>query len=486
MSVKSGASYKTAKNALASKRFDGTIYKPNRISADSVGNNFVKKGALNVISLKDGDSEMPEGIEEITMDFANIHKGVIETAVIPLTLKLKESEHNKKLKMATMDKIVSAMKKLGGKESKPFIKFEKIQFMYIPLFSKEDGENGEMRISLHDLGKEDAGKDPIIQEVIFDASEMALVELSMDFFVRKEDMEKIVINITANGVPIEGRSYGALNVAFFTFEESIPIKSQMRSSTVLYIDSVNRPKDLTRSSVFKKIGDNVTRNIDEKRKEFRRRELERSKKMNREKRNFRMETKSTSSGSSSDIKELIEEGRRSISVLPRYLEDQRTAPSPFKQPKRNVQIKESGNLLTMLDTGSADHYLYVPMIRPNNKVDHFGGVDRLAVEEVSADYFVFGNWLKLPSLYAFNDMRIGSNLLSYTKLVEDGLVDSMETAGNTLFLKLKEEIIMMFDTSEAGRMWLKDDVWNEVTCGGEKGANSYVNKIVSEARGERE
>nr|DBA06936.1 TPA_asm: movement protein [Osteospermum ophiovirus] len=482
MSVKSSSSYKSAAGVLAVNRFDGMTSKPARISATSVGNNFIKKGSLNVISLKDGNSDLPEGIEEITMDFANIHKGLVETAVVPLTLKLKEAEHNKKLKMATMDKIVMAMKKLGGKEGKPFIKFEKIQFMYIPLFSQEEGENGEISISLQDSGKEDAGKDPIIKRLIFDASEMAIVELSRDFFVRKEEMDKISINITAKGVPIEGRSYGALNVAFFTFEESIPIKSKTRPSTVLYIDSVNRPKDITRSSVFKKIGDNVTKNIDEKRLEFKRRELERSKEMRKSKRNFKMERSSTSSGSSVDPSDLIEEGRKSVSVLSKYLEDQRSAPNPLKQPRRTVRIEGGNGLLTMLDTGSADHYLYVPTLRPNTTVDHFGGVDKASVEEMSVELKAFGNWFNISFAYGFNDLRMGSNLLSYSKLVEDKLVDAMETAGDSLFLKKDDEIVMIFDTCDPGRMWLKDDKWNEVTNGGQESANVYLMEVIASAK----
>nr|DBA06856.1 TPA_asm: movement protein [Adonis ophiovirus] len=439
-------------------RYDGTISRPKRIEAKSIGQSFVKSGEVSVISLKEGESELPGGIEEILMDFSKIHTGVIDTGIVPLTLQLKENEHRKSIKLATMKRIVSAFKKIGGIEDSPFITFDKIQFMYLPLFDKDEEDNGTLTISLIDDGKEKAGKDEVIQQVKFDASEMAMIELSMNFFVKKTDMEKISIFIEAEGVPIVGRAYAALNVAFFTHSASIPMKTDVRASTVLYIDPAKRPKDLNSSSVFKKIGEEMQERVKEKRNKFSEKERTLRRESARRNKNLLIEYESKQTVSSES-----EEEREKI-MAPAMYRVWRKDDKP--ETAVRTTIKNGNGMMTMLDTGSPDHYFYFSGAKPNREVKNAAGVEVLRVEQAAVRLEVLGNSHILPEAFLFNTEDIKFNIMSYKKLEDAKVVDSMESAGSALFLYKDREIVMMFDIKQPGRMWLKDDVWNEATKGG--------------------
>nr|QCY48767.1 MP protein [Citrus psorosis virus] len=459
----------------ASKRMTGTEC-VTRISANTAINSIVKKGELNVISLKDGNTADLEGINDILLDYKRILKNEIKTAVSPITMKLKKDEHKKKLKLGTLKTITDKLKKLGGECSHPFIQFYKVQCMYIPLFSKVEGDNGEITVSLIDDGKEAAGQDPIIQSITFDASQMAMVELSMNFFVEKKDMDFIGIHINAENVPVQDRAYGSINLAFFTNEQSVPMMQEEKKSSYLMIDAVNRPKDITKSSVFKSIGDKVSEEINQKRDEYKRKMIENEKMRRKEGKSVRIETE-TRSSSSSGGETLLEEARKSVSLnLSKFLADQRRAPPPPLE-KRTFQWPCGIKMLTMMDTGSSSHYFFSKSINPTSIQKNFGGVPLLEVEQAKLSFETFGNKFLLKDVFMFSDQTLGDNILSYTLLKEEGHIDGMRTAGDDVLLEKDGEVVMILDSRDEGRMWIKDDVWAEVTEHGTKSAREHCMKI---------
>nr|DBA06891.1 TPA_asm: movement protein [Citrullus ophiovirus] len=450
-----------------------------RIKAKDLADYSLKPSEINVISLKDGGA-LPEGIEELTFDFCNMAKGVIKTAVVPMVMKLKKEETEKKLTMATMKKVIEGINSLMGKTSKEFVRFLKIQFMYIPLFQRGKEDNGKVKFALLDEGREESGRDPVIQEVTIDAGEMALVELSMNFFVRKDDMDKIKINIMADDVPISGRSYAALNVAFFAQEESIPLRCEQKKTTVLYIDDVACPVDLNKKTIFKSLGDRVSEEVKRKKKEYKRMEIENRRNERRKELKKRDNTsistkesqqhenyKDSESSSSDDVISLIEQARKSTSMIPRFLKS-----VPIKE-KRTITVPTTDDVLTMLDTGSGSHYFYCSSIQPDGVDENVGGVANLEYELATGFIVTFGNRIELGEVRLYSDDSFASNVLSFSKLKESGIIDKMRDEGDNTYLEKEGEIVMMFDSSEPGRVWLKDNIWNEITENGNMSANQY-------------
>nr|AXJ14432.1 putative MP [Ophiovirus citri] len=460
----------------ASKRISGTE-NVTRISANTAINSIVKKGELNVISLKDGNTADLEGINDVLLDYRRILKNEIKTAVSPITMKLKKDEHKKKLKLGTLKSITDKLRKLGGESSHPFIQLYKVQCMYIPLFSRVDGDNGEITVSLIDDGKEAAGQDPIIQSITFDASQMAMVELSMNFFVEKKDMDFIGIHVSAENVPVQDRAYGSINLAFFTNEQSVPMMQEEKKSSYLMIDAVNRPRDIRKSSVFKSIGDKVSEEINQKRDEYKKKLIENEKLRRREGKGVKIETE-TRSSSSSGGETLLEEARKSVSLnISKFLADQRRAPPPPQLEKRTFQWPCGVKMLTMMDTGSYSHYFFSKNITPTSVERNFGGVAQLEVERAKLSFETFGNKFLLKDVFMFSDQSLGDNILSYTLLKEEGHIDGMRTAGDDVLLEKDGEVVMILDSRDEGRMWIKDDIWAEVTEHGSKSAREYCMKV---------
>nr|DBA06883.1 TPA_asm: movement protein [Chrysanthemum ophiovirus_indi] len=446
----------------------------SRMKAVSVADKIVKKGEVNVISLRDQEGGIPDGIEDITSDFVNISKGTIKTGIIPMVLNLTKDEHTKRVRMTTMKQIWTSMTK-GVISNEKFIRFDKVQFFYVPLFSQRETEedNGTITLGLHDTAATD---DEVIQQVTINASEMAMVELSMDFFVYEKDVEKITVHIETEGVPISGRKYGSLNVAFYAHSETIPTKIDQKPSTVIYIDSFSRPKDINNKSVFNSLANKVTKELETKKEAYKKKLRENEKEKKKSKKYLDFDVESKSSSSSEGARDFMDAARKSISVLPNYLASQRDAPPPpIIEPlaPHRYMLPNGEDYLTTLDTGSADHFIHCERIDKTDVIKHIGGVEEIEVEKAECLLRTMTKDMVLKEVYMLTDRRLGLNILSYSMLRNDGHVDEMTTAGNSLFLKLKGEIVMVFDTSEEGRMWLKDSVWKEVTDNKRMSANAY-------------
>nr|DBA06955.1 TPA_asm: movement protein [Thymus ophiovirus] len=441
-----------------------------RMSAKQVKDEILKLSDTTVVSLSQ-DGDLPEGIEDIVADFGNIQKGIITSVIAPITVSLKKTEHNKKLQLTTLDKIKRFIPDLKKKKY-PFIRFEKVQVLYLPLLGsdKKNFENETLSVSLIDHGKEKAGYDGLIQKRDIRLDQMALAELSMNYFVEKKDVAEISIEICASVAPVVGRAYGSLFVAFFVHEEMIPFSYEPKPSTLIYIDGGKAPKDLNKRSVLSNVSEIVADEVKRKREEQLKSVREGKRDGKKKMKNVIMETESRKSFSSSstDSKEtFIEAGRKSVDMLGRYLNemnisDSKAENSQLATPKtkamKNVYKQYKHPLLsTMLDTGSGEHFYYRPKINPTTDIEGFGGVDKMDIEE-GAMFFSLGDDLILFSEVSFfSDLRFGCNILSFSKLRGDKIVDAMVSSGDEVFLMKDDVIKMRFDASNEGRMWLKDE-----------------------------
>nr|BAV13386.1 58 kDa movement protein [Blueberry mosaic associated virus] len=487
MSIRSGRSgVSKGKEIQVSKRLDAMSLRNDSkrigtISAKNVLNDLVKNGDLNVISLGGDGSALPDGIEDIAAEFADVQKGIITSAISPLTMTLKRDQERKKVPIATMGRVVNLFKKATGNEM-PFVKFEKVQVMYIPLFQKTNEEDDpdkkipSMTVALVDKGQEEAGGDGIIQSITFRADEMALMELSMNFFVKRKDIEKIVVDACVDEIPVEGRAYGAMTIAFFVHEDYVPLRTELKPSTLMYITAMKNPKDMNTKTIFRGMGEKVIKELNSEKEKYKAKSLQRKKELRQRGKKIVIEKeedeqKSTSSESRADLESVIEAGRKSVSMVNEWLkmnkekgkEDFETSSVAIGPSVRVNKIRHRNSdhpgLVTMLDTGSDKHFFFARRINPNNSVKNFGGIPFLPVETAEMDFNVNGVNFHLDEVYMFTGRGLGSNILSFSKLKEQGLVDEMVTAGNNLYLQKGEEIIMTFDATESGRMWLKDDAW---------------------------
>nr|DBA06874.1 TPA_asm: movement protein [Boraginaceae associated ophiovirus] len=464
-----------------------------RMKATQIKDEISKLSDTTIVSLSGGD-ELPEGVEDIVEDFGKIQKGTIKSAICPLTLSLKKETHKKKLKLTTLKSVKNLFDKLGG-DSRPFVRFERIQFLYLPLMSDDDEAVSEMKVtvSLEDMGKEKAGNKSLIQEQEIRMDEMALVELSMDFFVRKEDLDQIVVNISASDVPVSSRAYGSLFMAFFVHEEAIPLRVEKKKSTIICIDPSKAPKDLNKKNVLGNVSKVIQDEIKTKRESIKKKARENNVEKKKRLKGVRVERESSrhsfSEGSSDSGETFIAAGRRSVDAVSRYLSDleihnERTGPldAMMNRPgnKRNCYPHFlHHNLLTALDTGSGAHYFYRPRINADEEQFNFGGVECLEIEKGSMNFKTGSSVIHLSEVNFFSNLAFGINILSYSKLKADGIIDDITSAGNGAFLMKGDEIVLSFDSSNEGRIWLKDDAYDTAVI---SGGPALIERLVREKK----
>nr|DBA06900.1 TPA_asm: movement protein [Datura ophiovirus] len=423
----------------------------SRAHASDMLNEGFYNGKMNIIHLSSDMTEIDPSIEDVIMDYANVQKGIIKTAVSSITMKLKKEEHTKRL-------VIGGLKSLFNKvmPSRNFVRFEKVQILYIPLFQRNesDGQSGVITISLEDMGKENAGLDPVIEKVSFESHEMALIELSMDFFVAAKDLNNILVKMAVESIPIEGRSYGAINMFFFTHEEEIPIKTKKGVPKLIYLDPMMKPKDINQKTMFSKISSDVKKELEEKKKEFRRLETlrARERKKNCKKIEYIQES---SSSDDSNINNIIDAGRKSISELMSVKQNNKNA--MFTKSSRTFERPEGDKRLTCLDTASHTHLFFHGDAMPNKSIDYCGGVEKLMIEEGTILYKYHEREISMKNCGLFNEQCMKENIVSYSKLKEDGVINRMKSEDGTCYLMLDNKIILKCDENESGRMWIQDE-----------------------------
>jgi len=459
MSVRSSSSTIRRLGESSKKGADG------RISAKAAAQDLSDLGVTHIVSLSECEGGLPEGLEDLAADFSGVLEGKISTAIAPLSMSLKGDQHKKSMKLTTLKKITGLFSKLPGARSPPpFVRFDKIQIMYVPLFGNRADCTGKITISLNDDSYENARKS-VIQSVEFKAGEMAMAELSMDFVVRRCDLDKISLNTRVKGVEITGRSYGSLNIAFFVHETPNPMNYKTKEATLYYLDALDVPKDVNRKSVFNALEDVVK--VEKKKNSRKMIEAEKMGAYEKElkKNNVALET-DIHSETSSNSGQALEAGRKSVSHINEYLSNQRA----LARLQRSPSLSSMGSLAgmeTMIHYLNPDSLLYRLDRAANEHIFSNMILEPAALEydeRIGCDFVRAKTVVRLMrdqrvlSSVLHKRVPLDKNVLSYKALVSDGLVDKLEEGGGEVILSKDDNIIFKFDVM-GDSLVLKDQTW---------------------------
>nr|DBA06910.1 TPA_asm: movement protein [Gentiana ophiovirus] len=496
------------------------------LGIDQTESNRAAKGKTKVINIS-GDDDVSDEIESLAADFAKMATDKITSCLSPITINLKDGFKKQKLQLTSMQKVHNAIKtavnKIGGSEDYPFITFEKVQILYIPLFANRGECDGEITVTLSDEGAEMGSAQRTIQSVKFNAGKEVIVELSMDFFIAKKNVDKVVVEIESEGIPIIKRAYAAMTIGFFIHESYNPLLMLEKPTMIVCMEPRVRPKDTNRKTILRQIGEDLKREqilrgsqykkkeledkreYDQKNKgimirgprelaiartrsellrnreifsprggaAFRRRSMEeleveremdemREEEMANRDRDVERAYESEFSDYAQDNSPISETHRDLMEVKPTESQVHTLVPAVTERSlKFNFRIfKNPMNLPFVLDVTSQLHVL--------NELDVPHDFKQLSTGEKKE---VWGcktagrvDLNKITYVFSeavfLEDPEADFNFISYLALKKDGIVDSMREEGRSAYLFKDDVIILTFDTGE-GRMVLKDEAWEK-------------------------
>nr|WCD55507.1 MAG: 50 kDa protein [Ophiovirus lactucae] len=405
------------------------------VSFRKASEHMINEGIGTLVSLKGGNN-FSEEIECMASEFKEVIKGEIKSIVSPITIKLKDSESTTKVKITTMDKVTSLIKF----EKFPFYRVDRLKILYIPLFSGENSEGRNITFSIQDRSMVVAGKPKKISSATAPINKMSMIELSATYFVQSRDLSKIEFGYKAKGIPVSGRSFAAVYLAFYIHGDHFPATMRPKDPIVLLIDDVDAPTDINKTSSVKDLCDKVHKRIESK-----------SKQMNRDRSRF----------------EILEERRKSdMLLIKENVEENNTSNPTFSVKEndselfhgitkaniaeylpRNLPISQWENAI--LDTGAPDHWCYHPNIvdlKVMGSEDALEeGVNFHRVRDVEVKLGV--HWIRLREvLFGRKDDR---PLISYNKLMKSGIIDSLNKVTKSKSILCCEGKVM-FDLDTSG------------------------------------
>nr|DBA06950.1 TPA_asm: movement protein [Rhododendron ophiovirus] len=442
----------------AVKSSNGKVKAKNigKLSAAIATQDLMKSGIKTVISMKDMGDVSPE-IECLAAEFAAISKGEIHTLMSPMTLRMKKDEIEKGLSLGSLSSILNAAKKISGGtlgQHKPFVRFDKIQCLYFNLGKKTQGEidynviekgqpGGTIEIQLVDEGYDD-DEESVIDSTLIRADSMSLNELSMEYFVRAADMNKIKLRCIAEGIKITNRDYGSMMVIFYVHEDFNSASFKKKSSTTLYLDELDRPIDINSKTVFSQLGDAVQSSVMKKKASFKKIKREEKKYLNKKMKSVAI--KDENEEDEFDQESIDEEDNRS-----QMSADLSSLMKPKVASSEAVISIENSNM-KMLDTGAPGHLFYKPNIVTDKVMRNVGGVSDLPYKVFPRVRVRLGKNEVILTETEITTADMGFDLVSLAALKREGLVDKLTIQKEVGLLYLNGEICWELSVDDAGKL----------------------------------
>nr|DBA06941.1 TPA_asm: movement protein [Primula ophiovirus] len=438
-------------SSLKSKK-DKSIVSTSRkiptLSSRRASADLMKEGVHNIISLSEG-GEMDANIECIAADFTQISKGEIKTVITPLTVRLKKEEEITGLSIGTLESITGAIQKIGLMgDAKPFVRFDRIQIMYCPLFHNNGKDKSKMTIELIDESR--SGENERISGVEIPGGVMSLSELSMNFKVKREDMKYIRLRFKAEGIDVDKRSYASMMIAFFVQHDQDPCTYKRKDPMSLILDDMEVPKDIGGKTVFTQLGASVQKRIKMNRAKFNEERRSEERRIERIKRNMAIDDGEDDGEEEDDKEEENSSGEwEELSTVSQS--HQSTSGLSIIGPRT---ASRAANMI--LDTGAPDHYIYSPHVIPNVDMHNVIGFEKISYKvESNFEMIIGGKVVVLSSVFLVKD-NIGRNVISFDRLKEDDLVDRLTITGDSGYLYKESKLVWELEVVENGQLCFLD------------------------------
>nr|DBA06879.1 TPA_asm: movement protein [Caladenia ophiovirus] len=413
----------------------------HRVSFSNATEHLREGGVHTLVSLS-SDCCLTEDVECMVSEFASVTRGEIESVISPLSLKLKEGKGSQKIVLTNLQKISSMLKKMSGNEY-PFYRIDKVKILYIPLFDESLNEGEKMRFSLCDTSII-SERDRSISTVEVSMNKMSMSELSMSYFVRRKDLHFIELDYHAGSVPVRNRSYAFMMVAFYIHRDFFSGTLKRKNSLTLEIDALDRPMDINTTSSVQSLCDQVTSRLNLKKKE-------KEKEKRRAVYLYELEK----------LKEKVaicDEGTSGVDKSESSIDHDLVTITPSEIGNylpRNLPIMFKDSIV--LDTAAPNHWVYNPNLLPD---------ETCKVEEGSK---MCGNPPKFTRIIGDFELKLGCHwvnlknvlygssadlpLISYTQLVQDGIINCLQSISPDRSILLKDDKLMFeLRHTEHGRM----------------------------------
>nr|DBA06962.1 TPA_asm: movement protein [Viola ophiovirus] len=215
-----------------------------RINVDAPIIQEIEKGFNTVVQIPD---QSDDRIIDLAGDFEGFVRNKIWTSSYTIATSLKEKNETKKIKLHLMKDQLKSIISFTKKTPK-YLRYERVDILYIPHFEAVEGLNPEITIQLFDTST-----NRVIQEVIHPATEMAISLLSMSYTILSSDAECIVLRFKSTEVPVCNRAYASICIMTHIDANSIGLKVETNKPICLLLNNCPRPSLLNSKSIIRTV-----------------------------------------------------------------------------------------------------------------------------------------------------------------------------------------------------------------------------------------
>ncbi|AAN60448.1 55K protein [Mirafiori lettuce big-vein virus] len=384
------------------------------VSFSKASDDMMQEGITILASMRSEGPLSPE-IECMASEFKDAIQGDINSVVSPMKLRLHKSEDTSKVKIGTMASLVAA---LPG-QSYPFYRIDRLKIIYMPLFSSDLAEGKKITFSINDSSVRIGHGSKTISKTDAPLNRMSMIELHSPFFVPKDNIKMIEFGYKTTGVPVSGRAFAFVCLAFYIQRDFIPVSIKKKDPIILLIDDIDRPSDINTTSSMKKLVGEVNKRIEKKKGKFNESMIKYEKDL--EERNSRMAFVDNDQDSGFHVSEKAEPSKMKDTLEGVHLMEENI---PDYLPRRLPVYNWEG---AILDTGAPDHWFYNPnLIGLQEDIDSVGLIEGRTFYRVRGVEVKLGaHWIRMKEiLYA---RKRDMPLISYMRLCRAKIVDTLKT-----------------------------------------------------------
>nr|DBA06968.1 TPA_asm: movement protein [Xerochrysum ophiovirus_brac] len=405
-----------------------------RISLERAISETFPAGEGTIISLS-GDEPLNPEVQCMAAEFSKMTRGRINSAFSPIELNLKGKTGEASFTVSSFAQVWSGLKKIIKVADKPYMRLSKVQILYCPLFDQRKNKGEMITFSLVDERMKGSKENRVIASITAAINEMSMSEMNMSFFVPKDDIKKIKLITTVDNEPTKFGSFASLMIGFYVHSSYFPGTYEVERSKVFYIDPTSHPKTIKSGSVLRNIG-----------KKLERASLLTEKKLDRLERAEEILTDGLLENvaeRNSDIPR-----RNSTSLISEIKEESVEELIPHCVINLEEWSKKtySSDIGYILDTGAPSHFIHLKGHSGKTKI---GGMWVTEINSLVLD--LCGEMVELNHVFVGNN--VNPNLISYSQLKKQGIIDRMIDEGDTIHLMKGDLIKFVIDNTSDGRMW---------------------------------
>jgi hypothetical protein len=410
----------------------------------------LEEEGVTILASLNTDGNMSPEVECMAAEFKDAIKGKIHSVISPMKITADSKEGSTKVKLGTMDNL----KTIIAGHSYPFYRIASLKIMYLPLFSRDEGKDEKITFSINDSSVKIRNKSKSVSEISTPLNKMAMIELYADHFIPSEHLGMIEFNYKVKKVPVKGRAFGFMVCCFYIQGEYVPVTYEFKKPIALLIDDIELPKDINRTSSLKGIVKTVNERIEKNKERFEKAEnkYEQEEDERKESMRFTGKMKSLTMGDEKSRRSMGTDSGIDVERVPEMTEihkmqekniaDYLPRRLPFVYPDRIA-----------LDTGAPDHWFYYPglidLAEKPKGAEWERGVTYYDVEGVEVK--LGPHWVKFKAIcYALPKDRPSFPLISYKKLQEGGIIDSMTSYDKEKTAVLCKEGKVVFELDCSG------------------------------------